>query len=102
VNDRGEAQFAPFASLRGYYEQIEKKEELQEARRELSEDAQALLSRALSRLEKGQLVQICYYNGRRYVTANGILHRICFEQGTAKIGELEIKTEDIIRVKALT
>ena len=53
--------FAPFAALKGFGESVKEREDQPQMRRYLSEDAQSLLNRKLSRLEKKMMVTVSYF-----------------------------------------
>lgn len=63
----------PFAALRGYYELIRQRERQTEPRRELPQERAELLSRKMSRVHKGSMVKITYYDKDAYQTAEGVV-----------------------------
>ena len=102
MSDTKAAQFAPFASLRGYYDQIRYQEVPTVPRRELSEEAQAVLSHTLCKLKKGLPVAVCYYDGRRYLSCEGTLESVCLEENLLVIIGRKIPISDVICVHILT
>lgn len=66
-------QFMPFASLRGYYDQIREQERVREPQRELSEDEAEELSALLSRVKRGMLVTVRYYRVDCYENVTGVV-----------------------------
>lgn len=67
------AQFAPFAALRGFEEEIARMTELKCPRRELSDGEIERISEILTSLSLGDTVRVTYYKTDRYITGEGIL-----------------------------
>lgn len=65
-------QFAPFASLKGYYESIRLQERTTEPRKELSEDEAEAISSTLNKLKVGTTVKIRYYDIDSYTNIEGV------------------------------
>ena len=91
--------FAPFASLKGYYDMILEAEDRRETRRELSEDDAAALSEKLMCIAKGMHLRICFYNGMHYITAEGAVSRFEPEMHTLTLGERRIRFDDIVSLE---
>ena len=91
--------FAPFASLKGYYDMILETEDRREGRRELSEDDAAALSDKLMRTEKGKHIRICCYNGMHYITLEGTVVRFEPELRMLTLGEKRIRFDDIVSLE---
>ena len=70
------AQFAPFAALRGFEEEIARRREKKCPRRELAEGEIERLSGILASLSLGDTVSVCYYKTDRYLTVCGLLTAI--------------------------
>ncbi|MGN1341106.1 MAG: YolD-like family protein [Oscillospiraceae bacterium] len=92
-------QFMPFASLKGYYDQIREQERLREPRRELSEDEAEELSAALNRVERGTMLRVVYYNVDFYDTVEGMVSEFDPVFRRLKIVRREIAFDDIFRVE---
>ena len=88
-------QFAPFASLRGYYGMIKDEETPTQPRRELSDDECKKLSDALSRIKKGDMLRVTYYGGSSYLTAVGMCTGIDLTMRTLRVLSIEIPFSDI-------
>ena len=88
-------QFAPFASLRGYYGMIKDEEAPTQPRRELSEDECKKVSDALSRIKKGDMLRVTYYGGSSYLTAVGMCTGIDLTMRTLRVLSIEIPFSDI-------
>ncbi len=69
-------QFTPFAALRGYYDLLRGRERVRVPQKELMEDAAEILSRKLSQLEKGKMVEVIHYADGEYIATRGIVSRI--------------------------
>ncbi len=88
-------QFMPFASLKGYYDEIREKERMREPRRELSEDDAERLSAVLGSFSKGALVRVRYYREDCYETAEGIVtefdevfRKLCIVRNTVNFDDI--------------
>ncbi len=92
-------QFAPFASLRGYYGMIKEEETLTQPRRELSDDECKKLSDALSRIKKGDMLRVTYYGGSSYLTAVGMCTGIDLTMRILRILKLELPFESILNIE---
>lgn len=91
-------QFAPFASLRGYYGMIKAEETVTQPFRELSEDECKKLSDTLSCIKKGDMLRVTYYGGSSYLTAVGMCTGIDLTMHTLRILKQELRFSDIVSV----
>ncbi len=96
-------QFLPFDSMKGLSEALRAQEEAlaQTERREMSEEDEAALSRALSKLERGDAVSVTYYHRGRYVRKSGVIESFDPAYKRMKIGGERIFFEDISEIKDL-
>lgn len=71
-------QFLPFDALKGLQEELRKREfrALAVERRCLSEEEAERLSRRLSRLRRGSVIEICFYDRGHYITLEATVHKI--------------------------
>ena len=92
-------QFAPFASLRGYYGMIKAEETVTQPFRELSEDECKKLSDTLSCIKKGDMLRVTYYGGSSYITAMGMCTGIDLTMHTLRILKLELPFESILNIE---
>ena len=69
-------QFLPFAALTGYYDLIRDRERTPQPFHELAEDEAEALSRKMTWVKKGTMVDICYYDRDAYVHRRGMVSRI--------------------------
>lgn len=67
------AQFMPFAALTGYYDLVRRKERVRERRRDPGDEDEARISAELSRVRRGDLVRVVYYQTDAYVTVSGVV-----------------------------
>jgi hypothetical protein len=70
------AQFAPFAALTGFYEQISDKEKIKTNRKILSSDNIDNLNRKGNYLTNGSVVNITYYKYDNYIEEKVIIKRV--------------------------
>lgn len=94
-NDRA-VQFAPFASLRGYYDLVDQQEKFTQPRRELSEEETAKINAVLTVIKKGDMLRVVYYDTDSYRTAVGICRSINLTNRTLTVLDTLIPTDDII------
>ena len=95
MNTRRAQQFMPFASLKGYYDLIEKKEREHQIKKELSDDDANELNYKFSQLKIGAEIYVKYYFVNKYKTIKGILKYIDITKGYLLIGNEKIFFTDI-------
>ena len=88
-------QFAPFASLRGYYDLVHDEEKLKQPRCELGEDECAAISRQLLCVQKGDRVTVTFYDRDHYKTVTGSCSRIDLTMRTLTVDGRVICIDDI-------
>ena len=87
------AQFAPFAALTGYGDQIVEAARLTERRIELTEAEEAEISEKLGRLERGDAVELTWFvpdsrkAGGRYVTEKVVVRQIIPAEGRIRLAD---------------
>lgn len=96
VNNERAVQFAPFASLRGYYDLVGKEEKITCPPRMLSDDEEAKINAIISAVKKGDMLRVVYYNVDFYDTIVGVCRKIDLVNHTLTILSTEICTDDII------
>lgn len=92
-------QFMPFAALRGYYELLAQRERLPEPRRCLPEEEAERLSQRLSRVQRGMLVQVTWYQHDAYVKLCGVVSRVDLVCRTLWIIKTPVPFDDILAVE---
>lgn len=100
MNNR-EKQFAPFAALKGYEEElyVQEKRLTYEARREISEDEAERLNRKICSLQEGEQIAVTHYFGCRYIKTEGNLTQLNPEKGFLKLDGRLIRFCDIYRLE---
>lgn len=90
-------QFAPFAALKGYEEELYVQEQIltYENRRELSEDMAQDINEKLNRLQVGERVEVTHYHGCRYIKTKGHLTQIDPQKGFIKVDGRMIRFVDM-------
>ena len=92
-------QFAPFASLRGYYGMIADEEKITQPKRELSEDECVKLSQKLTAVKKGDMLRVVYYSDSSYKTAVGLCTEIDLVMHTVRVLKIKIPFDSILSVE---
>ena len=95
------SQFMPFASLRGYYDQVRKQERVIEPRREQSEELVTQLSHTLATIKRGDVVRIVHYADGAYLTTCGAVTELVPAYQTIRIIKQTIRFEDIYELEKL-
>ena len=94
ISDRAK-QFMPFSSLRGFDEEVRKKERVEIDKKTLSEEEQLLLSQKVSSLKKGDLVTVLYYLYGEYKKTTGIITAIDLTLKNITVVKTKIEFDDI-------
>ena len=75
ISDRAK-QFMPFASLRGYYQEIRKREFVPQEKRELTEEQAIELSKKITKVKKGDIIDVTYFLCGEYKRITGVITAI--------------------------
>lgn len=96
-------QFAPFAALKGYEEELyfQERELTYEARREISEDVARSINESLNIIQIGEKIAVTHYHGCRYVKTTGRISQICPEKSFLKVDGRMIRFVDIYRIETI-
>lgn len=94
-------QFAPFATLKGYYETVRKQERITEPKRELSDDEAEEVSNTLNKLTFGTTVKIRYYDVDAYTTIFGVVSEINPPYHRLKVVKTAIPFDEIYSIEIL-
>lgn len=108
LEDRS-AQFAPFAALTGYDDQVKETARLTNERKEIAEGLQMMLEEKIQEIEKQidlkPIVTITYFvpdlrkEGGKYVTIKGVVKKIDkLKQEIILENKTEIKVSEIIEI----
>lgn len=92
-------QFLPFSGLKGYELLLREAERIKEPQRELSEDRAAFLDTVICRINKGDAVEIAYYNVDSYKIISGEIGEIDMISKVIKIGNLTIAFKNIWEIQ---
>ena len=93
-------QFMPFAALRGFEELIRQQTREKTPRRELSEYEAARLSKRMTRVEKGSMIRVTYYETDAYVTLEGMVSEIDFTLRFLRVVKTRINFDDVWDIQA--
>jgi hypothetical protein len=91
-------QFLPFATLKGYYDQIRERQRIIEPRRDLSEEENLLLSHKVTQVKKGMMIKIKYYHEDAYETFEGIVTHIDLVFRSVTLVKTKISLDDIYEI----
>jgi len=92
------AQFAPFAALRGFEEELARMTELKSPRRELSDGEIERIGKILTSLSLGDTVRVTYYDFDRYITSEGILTDLDPIERTLTVVKRRIPFSDLFEI----
>ena len=88
----------PFASLRGFDEEVRKKERVEIDKKNLTEEEQAELSQKVINLKKGDLVTVVYYLFGEYKKTTGIITALDLTLKNITVVKNKIDFEDIYSI----
>jgi len=92
-------QFMPFAALKGYEEELRKKEKVVVPRAELSEDMLELLDRKFRQIRKQDMVTVTWYHNGESLRVTGMVAKIDCDQRILQIVNLRMSFADIYDVE---
>ena len=101
ISDRAQ-QFAPFASLRGFDEEVRKKERVEIDRKNLSEEEQLELSQKVISLKKGDLITVVYYLFGEYKKTTGVITAIDLTLKNLTVVKTKLEFEDIYSIEKVS
>lgn len=94
-------QFMPFAALKGYYDLVGEAERIKEPKRDLSEEALDCLYAKLFQVEKGDMVQVTYYDADVYVGVKGPVTNVDTIFSKLTIAKTTILFENILEIEGV-
>lgn len=97
-NDRAK-QFMPFDALKGFKEEIKKRNKVVVKKKILSEDDLAELERKIKLIEVGHIVTLIYFDEKDYIKVSGVVSKIDFESKIIKIVKTKIDINKIIDIE---
>lgn len=92
-------QFLPFASLKGYYDEIRERNRVIQVRRDRTEEENNLLSFQMNQIKKGMMIKVTHYDKDAYVTTEGIVTHIDLTFHTLSIVKTKMSLDDIYRIE---
>lgn len=92
-------QFMPFDSLKGFKEEISKRQKVVVKKRNLSEDDLINLNRLINIIQIGMIVTIEYYDGVDHIKLSGVVSKINLELRYICIVKTKIIIDNIIDIK---
>lgn len=92
-------QFMPFDSLKGFKEEISKRQKVVVKKKNLSEDDLINLNRLINIIQIGMIVTIEYYDGVDYIKLSGVVSKINLELRYICIVKTKIIIDNIIDIK---
>jgi hypothetical protein len=92
-------QFLPFASLKGYYDEIRERQRVIEPKRERSEEENILLSHQMNQLKKGMMIKVKHYVKDAYEITEGLVTQVDPVFHSLTIVKNKISLEDIIMIQ---
>ena len=101
MSDRAR-QFMPFSALKGFDELIREKHHIVVAKKELSEDDATELSKKLSAVKKGMMVEVTYFLCGEYIKVEGIVTGVDFTFKNLTVVKKKISFDDILSIDELT
>ena len=97
-NDRAK-QFMPFDALKGFKEEINKRNKIVVEKRELSEDDYKELQRKICLIKEGMIVTITYFDNKEYIKVNGVVSKINLESKYLYIVKNKILINNIVDIQ---
>lgn len=92
-------QFLPFASLKGYYDEIRERQRVIEVRRDRTEEENIRLSYQMNQIKKGMMIKVTHYIKDAYETTEGLVTHIDPVFHTLTIVKTKITLDDIYEIK---
>jgi len=87
--------FMPFAALKGFEEALREKEKIVVKKRNLSDEEIEILNQNMTKLQKGQMIKIVYFDHGEYLEKQGLVSHIDKVLGNITVVNTNIKFEDI-------
>ncbi len=87
--------FSSFSPLKGFYEEIVKREKVTVPKAELADDRIEEIDLVLHQIKVGDMVSAVHYSGGEYIKTLGCVSRFEPEEKALFIAKTQIKFEDI-------
>lgn len=93
-------QFLPFASLRGYYDQIKERQRIIEPRKERTDEDNDRLSKQINQIKKGMMIKVTHYDKDAYVTTEGLVTGIDLTFRTLTLVKTKIDLDEVFAIQS--
>ena len=97
-NDFRAKQFAPFDSLKGFYDLIKNQEFQKKNKKSLTDDAYSILNERIKNIKTGDSILIEYYYNQDYIETNGIVKKIDEINKCIYVSNSKINFDDIMYI----
>ena len=94
-------QFAPFAALKGFEEEIRWQERVYVDKRELSEESLEILDKKFKQIHKNDIITVVYYNKGEYLRATGMVAKIEETSRILQVINTRIRFDDIYDIEIM-
>lgn len=94
-------QFAPFAALRGYYDQIRKQEFIKSEYRERTEEELKNLNLVIMQVKKGDMLKVKYFYEDGFGIITGILSELNMQLKYLKIIKTKIPYNMVFEIEKI-
>lgn len=91
--------FQPFDALQGFHAYLRQKEEVFVQRKDLMEDAYAILQEKLNQLQQNDMIEVTYYKDNTYVKKQGMFVKLDPIYQRIQIVKQWIYVKDIIEIE---
>ena len=93
--------FLSFAALKGFEEALREKEKVVVKKKSLSEDMKQVISYRLSKLKKGDMVKVIYYDSSDYLKIQGLVSKIDLTYQELTVVKTKINFNDIYELRII-
>ena len=93
--------FLSFAALKGFEEALREKEKVVVKKKSLSEDMKQVISYRLSKLKKGDMVKVIYYDSIDYLKIQGLVSKIDLTYQELTVVKTKINFNDIYELRII-
>ena len=93
--------FLSFAALKGFEEALREKEKIVVKKKTLSEDMKQVISYRLSKITKGDMVSVVYYQEGEYLKVQGLVAKIDLVFQELTVVKTKISFNDIYELRII-
>lgn len=91
-------QFQPFDALKGFREEIIRRNKIIVSKKELTDDDIDELNNIFREINKGDIIEVIYYSDGEYIKKTGMITNIDCINRILKIVKTNIKFDDIFKI----